>query len=59
MEELLTKINESLDAFRADAAAQVEKGNKSAGLRARKTSLELEKLFREFRKVSIEKSKEK
>ena len=36
------------------AALQVEKGNKAAGTRARKASLELEKLMKEFRKVSVE-----
>ena len=40
-----------------DAALQIEKGNKAAGTRARKTSSELEKLMKEFRKVSLEESK--
>jgi len=31
--------------------------NKAAGTRARKASLELEKLMKEFRKVSLEESK--
>lgn len=31
--------------------------NKAAGTRARKTSLELEKLMKEFRKLSLEESK--
>lgn len=35
----------------------VEKGVKAAGPRARKSSLELEKLFKEFRKVSVEAAK--
>ena len=35
----------------------LEKGNKAAGTRARKSSLELTKLFKEFRKLSIESSK--
>ena len=34
-----------------------ESGNKSAGTRARKSSLALEKLLKEFRKVSIAESK--
>lgn len=33
------------------------KNNKAAGTRARKTSLELEKLMKEFRKLSLEESK--
>ena len=57
MKELVTKINELCAAFKADAEAQVVKGNKAAGARARKASLELEKALKEFRKVSIEASK--
>lgn len=40
--------------FQKDAAAQVESGNKAAGTRARKASLEIEKALKEFRKVSVE-----
>ena len=47
MENLLKEIQEKLDAFVKDAEAQVEKGNKAAGTRARKTSLELTKLCKE------------
>ncbi|HJH58574.1 MAG TPA: histone H1 [Bacteroidetes bacterium] len=57
MENLLKEIQEKLDAFVKDAEAQVEKGNKAAGTRARKTSLELTKLFKEFRKQSIDSAK--
>ncbi len=57
MNELVVKINELIDAFQDNAAQQVEKGNKAAGARARKASLELEKLLKEFRKVSISASK--
>jgi hypothetical protein len=57
MKELVSKINEICAAFKADAEAQVVKGNKAAGARARKASLELEKALKEFRKVSIEASK--
>ena len=32
-------------------------GNKAAGTRARKASLELEKLLKEFRKASLEEAK--
>lgn len=34
-----------------------KKGNKAAGTRARKASLELEKLLKEFRKASLEEAK--
>ncbi|QQU05274.1 histone H1 [Myroides odoratus] len=57
MKELIEKINTSFETFKADAELQVEKGNKAAGTRARKDSLELEKLLKEFRKASLEASK--
>ena len=57
MNELIEKIKELSDALLIDAAAQAEKGNKSAGTRARKASLDLEKALKEFRKVSLEESK--
>jgi hypothetical protein len=57
MNELIAKIKEMSDALLVDAAAQAEKGNKAAGTRARKASLELEKVLKEFRKVSLEDSK--
>ena len=53
----IAKIKEMSDALLADAALQAEKGNKAAGTRARKASLELEKVLKEFRKVSLEASK--
>ena len=58
MNELIAKIKELNEAFMSDAALQIEKGNKAAGTRARKASLELEKLMKEFRKASLEASKE-
>ncbi len=57
MKELIEKINTSFEALKTDAELQAEKGNKAAGTRARKTSLELEKLLKEFRKTSLEASK--
>ena len=57
MNELIAKIKELNETLLIDATAQVEKGNKAAGTRARKASLELEKLLKEFRKVSLEESK--
>ena len=57
MNELIAKIKELNEALLVDAAALDEKGNKAAGTRARKASLELEKLLKEFRKVSLEESK--
>ncbi|WP_313138666.1 histone H1 [Myroides sp.] len=57
MNELIEKINASYEALKADAELQAEKGNKAAGTRARKASLDLEKLLKEFRKASLEASK--
>ena len=57
MENLLAKIKEELNVFVENADAQVEKGNKAAGARARKAALELMKDLKEFRKVSVEESK--
>ncbi len=57
MKELVEKINGLMESFSEDAKAQIEAGNKAAGTRARKASLELEKALKEFRKVSIEASK--
>ena len=57
MNELVAKIKELRNAFFMDAQLQTEKGNKAAGTRARKASLELEKLLKEFRKASLEEAK--
>ena len=50
MKELVEKINAEFEVFAANAAAQVEKGNKAAGTRARKSALEISKLMKEFRR---------
>lgn len=57
MQELLEKIAATVEGFNKDAKAQVENGNKAAGTRARKASLEVEKMMKEFRKASLEASK--
>ena len=57
MIELIEKVQELSSALAADGMLQATKGNKAAGVRARKASLELEKLMKEFRKVSLEESK--
>ncbi len=57
MKELLEKIEIAVAAFTKDATAQVESGNKAAGTRARKASLEVANLMKEFRKVSLDESK--
>ena len=58
MNELIQKINAGFETLKADAELQIEKGNKAAGTRARKASLELEKLLKEFRKASLAAAKE-
>ena len=57
MKELIEKINAEYETFTKEAAQQVEKGNKAAGTRARKSALELSKLCKDFRKISVEESK--
>ncbi|MFI3240193.1 MAG: histone H1 [Bacteroidales bacterium] len=57
MKELLSEIEAAMAAFSKDATANVMSGNKAAGTRARKVSLEIEKKMKQFRKVSIEASK--
>ena len=55
--ELVEKIAALVADFNKHANAQIENGNKAAGTRARKASLEIEKAMKEFRKVSLEESK--
>lgn len=57
MKELVEKIAAAAEAFMKDTNLQVEHNNKAAGMRARKASLELEKMMKEFRKASLEASK--
>ena len=57
MKELLEKINAEIAAFQANANLQVTKGNKAAGTRARKNALEITKMMKEFRNVSVEAAK--
>ena len=57
MKELVNQIKEQIDVFMANADLQVEKYNKAAGTRARKAALELSKLLKDFRKVSVEEAK--
>ena len=57
MKELVEKINAVGAEFATNAEAQLVKGNKTAGARARKNALELMKLLKEFRKESVSFSK--
>lgn len=53
MKDLVATITEKMQEFADNSASQVENGNKAAGTRARKASLEIEKLMKQFRKESI------
>ena len=57
MKELVEKIVAEYGEFAKNAEAQVVKGNKAAGARARKAALGLMKDLKEFRKVSVEATK--
>ncbi|WP_234109581.1 MULTISPECIES: histone H1 [Chryseobacterium] len=57
MKELIEKISAEFENFKTEADAQAEKGNKAAGTRARKSTLALEKMLKEFRKTSLEATK--
>ena len=53
MKETLNQIETLTTSFLKDARSQLDKGNKAAGLRARRTSLELEPLLKRSRKLSL------
>ncbi len=53
MKLLVEQIQSTIEEFTTNVTQQVDSGNKAAGVRARKSTLELEKLMKEFRKVSV------
>ena len=57
IEGLLNEIRRASEALLTDGTLQSERGNKAAGIRARKASLELERLTKAFRKASLEAAK--
>ena len=57
MKELVNQIKAEYEVFAKNADAQVEKGKKAAGARARKAALNLMKALKEFRKQSVEATK--
>jgi hypothetical protein len=57
MKKLVEQIKAEIAEFEVNAEAQVVKGNKAAGARARKAALALMKDLKEFRKVSVEVAK--
>ena len=57
MRELVDQIKAEYEVFAQNSEAQVEKGNKAAGARARKAALNLMKMMKDFRKESVEAGK--
>ena len=55
--ELHNKIKEHFEEFDKNHIAHAEKGNKSAGARARKHIGEIKKLITDYRKASVAESK--
>lgn len=58
MKEVFEKLTTLFTEFTTNGQSQIEKGNKSAGQRARKISLEIGTLLKEFRKESVAADKE-
>ena len=54
MKELIERLEQKTAELFRDARSQLDKGNKTAGLRARRTSLEMEPLLKQLRKMSLE-----
>ena len=59
IEELLKEIRRESEALLTNGTLQNERGNKAAGIRARKASLKLERLTKAFRKMSLAATKNK
>lgn len=57
MEKILQDIFNAFENFKKDATANIEKGNKAAGTRARKTSNEISKMLKSYRALSVENDK--
>lgn len=52
MKEIVSKLAELYSAFEEESKKNLA-GNKAAGIRARKISLEIEKVCKDFRKASL------
>lgn len=57
MKELFGNIQSKMAELTKDMERNVQAGNKAAGVRARRSTLELEKMFKQYRKLSIESAK--
>ncbi|MCS2793819.1 histone H1 [Bacteroides faecis] len=53
MKETIEQLDRKMEALLQNAKLQMEKGNKAAGLRARRISLDIEPLLKQFRKQSL------
>lgn len=56
-EKIFDELQALFNTFSAEAKKNLE-GNKAAGVRARKATLTIEKLCKEYRKASVEASNE-
>lgn len=54
MKDRIDEIFAKMDEFRKDATDHAMKNNKTAGRRARNASLELTKMLKEYRWVSVQ-----
>lgn len=54
MQDLFDRINDEIVSFQEDSNKFLVNGNKAAGVRSRKSSLALTKLFKEWREKSVE-----
>lgn len=57
MKQLISDIKETMQAIESDLLSYEGKQIKAASARARRNSLKLEKMLKEFRRVSIEEDK--
>ncbi len=59
MKQLIEQLEKKMEAFKTNANSHLEKGNKAAGLRAQRISLDLEPMLKRFRKQSLVASEDK
>ena len=59
MKELIEQLEPKMMALLQNAKSQMEKGNKATGLRARRISLDIEPMLKQFRKLSLSASQTK
>lgn len=59
MRELIGQLEIEMEKFIRNAKSQLDGGNKAAGLRARRVSIDMEPKLKLFRKMSLEMAKGK